>query len=164
MNFEQGSPMQNPANKAVLLLNALILIVTFVLALGTQSSQLDLLGASAAYAGDAGPRRHGPDSPAPIAYVRLLQSLEQFAPREKIDTLNPHEMRALYDALDHYAWKIGEGMRIILSQRLDGAQTRAEIEKLAMDARDGVHTTLSVVFRDAEFVSRVTAAIVGGAR
>jgi len=54
-------------------------------------------------------------------------------------------------------------MRWILAQGLDGAKTRAEVEKFAAEARDGVHAMLSGAFRDAEFVNRATAAIVGAA-
>jgi hypothetical protein len=153
----------NVLNKAILGINALVLVTTFVVAYGAQSTQVDLLDA-AALAGNSGPHRHDADAPAPTTYLRLLQSLEAFAPRETIDAFSAKEMDVVYRAIEHHHHAVASGVRAILGRREDGAGTRAEVERLSKEARDGVHALLSRAFRDGEFVNRLPAAIAGGVR
>ncbi|MGQ0614694.1 MAG: hypothetical protein ACT4PV_13240 [Planctomycetaceae bacterium] len=147
-------------NKVILLLNATVLLVTFVLVLSSQGRQADLALASAGAATRAGT---GP-RPGAGAALRLLQSLEQYAPRERIDALSGAQVRALFEALDHHAWLLEEGMEDLRRRGEDGAKTRAAVEELGKRLRLQVQGVLERQFREAEFVNRVTAAILGGGR
>jgi hypothetical protein len=150
-------------NRLVLILNALILVVTFVVALSSQSSQLDILGSTANAA--ATPYARGPaDVGAAFACLRLLQSLDQFSPRDKIDAFTPEQVRALLNAAGHYAWLAGDFGREVRTANGDGAKPRAAVEEFGRASRAAVQQMLEREFRDPEFVGRVTAAILGGAR
>ena len=147
-------------NKVILLLNAIVLVVTFVLVLAGQSQQAELATSMTGGIGRGAVARGAPTN-APGS-LRLLQSLEQFAPREKIDALSGAQVRALFEALDHHAWLLEEGMEDLRRRGEDGAQTRAAVEELGKVIRSPVQGILEKQFRDAGFVGRATAAIFRG--
>jgi len=149
-------------NKVILLLNAIVLVVTFVLVLAGQSQQAELATSMTGGIGRGAVARGAPTN-APGS-LRLLQSLEQFAPREKIDAMTGAQVRALFEAQDHHAWLVEEGIGDLRRKGDDGAQTRAAVEELGKVIRSQVQGILERQFREAEFVDRVTAAILGGGR
>jgi len=99
----------NFVNRVVLLLNTVILVVTFLLAYSSSSSQIGLLEASVRSSG--GTQRIGVRSHDDVAFLRLVQSLGN-----RIQKLTRAQLRAVREAMLLYR----QATSAAVSDALDG--------------------------------------------
>ncbi|MGQ0612858.1 MAG: hypothetical protein ACT4PV_03815 [Planctomycetaceae bacterium] len=111
-----------------LLVNAIIPVVNFVLALAGQSQQTDVATSMTAGFGRGAAVRGSP-SHAPAA-LRLLQLFDQVAPRDRVDAMTGAQVRALLEARDRNAWLVEEGIGDLPCKGEDGAKARVALEEL----------------------------------
>ena len=86
-------------NRMTLLLNGVILIVTFLVALSATDSQVGLL--RSASASQSVRRSSLPDTTAP-AFLRVVQSLENFLPPKTLDNLSTEQLDTIHEAVRRY--------------------------------------------------------------
>jgi hypothetical protein len=143
-------------NKIVLLLNALILVVNFVLAFTTTNMQATLSQATARFGGTRTVQQNEPA----VAYAKLVSSLEGVLPRPQLEKLTATQAKAVYDAMNHYEWVMQSGVNAILSRGAGDRPLVRQIQDLNQNARDEVEQQLRGTIRDDTTVRQLTTAII----
>ncbi|MFQ5845661.1 MAG: hypothetical protein ACE5JG_11810, partial [Planctomycetota bacterium] len=150
-NWKEGKKM----SRVVLLLNALILVVNFLVALSTSDLQLRVLDSSVSL---PVPRMvrvvHSAGSQnAALAYFQIVQSLDRFASREQIDDFTTEQ-------IEHYVSEVERGVEQNLNRSTTGPERRRDYEALAKGARSGLEQELGSHFRDSQLISRLATEII----
>jgi len=149
-------------SKVVLLLNVVVLLVTFAVAWGATDSQIGILD-STVRAGTRVSSRHGPADSA-VSYLRVIQSLENILPPDRAKTLDASHMRAIRDALESYSLAVGTGVSEALASEGDAESIRRALANLGREARLSVETSLERSLGDRQLASYVATAIITNAR
>lgn len=145
-------------NRMVLLLNVVVLVVNFTLAMSATDSQIGVLRSTSrvAYGTAFSIQR----SERAIPYLRVVQSLERIAPQDTLADLDAEGLASIYEAVNSYEAVVRSGVVRALGETGDSQKLRRNYADLGREARAEVERTLSSVFRDAGFVSRLTAEII----
>jgi hypothetical protein len=148
-------------HRTILLLNVIILVVNFVLALSATDSQIGLMRSTSGIANRVTWRGGGLHRADSLAYLRIVQSLQGSAPADK--PLSTEQLQAVHDALDRYRRVIDGGVaRILLGE--DTEHARRPFDVLGKQAREEVEYMLAATFQDSALVSRLTTEIIRHAR
>lgn len=150
-------------SRVVLVLNTCVLIVTLIVALSTSDVQGDVLQTAIRTAGVSLGRRAAACDPG-VGFLRVIQSLDRFLPRERLERIQPGQLRAIHEAISRYQTVVGEGTAAILGDDLTGPELRTAFQGLGMDARREVESVLATSFRDPEVVSRLATEVINSAR
>lgn len=140
---------------ALVALNALILITTFVLVLASTDAQ----GEMAMMAGRSAPGRIVQSRSSATDFLRLVGSLEGLLPATALDSLTPEQLQAVKDALDLYRRFVDVGVSGILYSPPGGSPVRQRLQDLNKAARDEVEQTLRMEIRDDVIVGQLTTAV-----
>jgi hypothetical protein len=149
-------------NRVVLLLNVIILVVNFLLSLSATDSQIGLMRTTAGLTtgGKTALRRSYSTRDPSLAYLRVIQALDSFAPREALDRLTIERLQTIYDAVDGYYRTVGTIVATSLQQATDADKLRREYASLGAQARAEVEQTLASSFGDRALVSRLATEII----
>jgi len=142
----------NFVNRVVLLLNTVILVVTFLLAYSSSSSQIGLLEASVRSSG--GTQRIGVRSHDDVAFLRLVQSLGN-----RIQKLTRAQLRAVREAMLLYR----QATSAAVSDALDGdgsEPAKAELDLVGKRVRLQIEETLKGSIPDDALVRQLTTAVI----
>ena len=149
-------------NRVVLLLNVIILVVNFLLSLSATDSQIGLMRTTAGLTtGGRVPLRRSFSTRDPsLAYLRVVQALDSFAPRETLERITIEKLQTIYDAVGGYYQTVGTVVATALQGATDAEQLRRDYGSLGAQARAEVEQTLSSSFGDRAFVSRLATEII----
>ena len=153
-------------NRAILLLNLTVLVVSFVLALSSSNSQIGILRSAEAAANPSWSPRRGPrdDSGAALGYLRVVQSLETIVPPQERERLSGSQMLAIRNAMERYRAAVSTGVVDGLATESKGAELLATYAAIGKAARGEVENELATYFDDRNLVFRLTAEIIRNCR
>ena len=135
-------------NRVILILNTVILVVTFLLALSATDTQIGLLQSSAA----THAVRPSTFQDRSVAFLKVVQSLD---PRDKLDR---DKLEAVHDAVERYYQVVrAEVTRSRYEQEGDLVAAYADVGKRA---REEVERTLASAFRSDTAIRRVATQII----
>lgn len=119
-------------NRITLLLNLAILVVNFVLAYGATETQVRVLRTTArtALATPVVPPRLGPPPERRLGAVPLARFVKYLARLDRSQQLAPHQVSALYRALEDCAAELSRGGRRLRTVRDDGDRARKLVERV----------------------------------
>ena len=143
-------------NKTILVLNALILVVNFVLALASTDLQGELLDTASRSSAQV---RTVTQVPTGRAFFRVMGSLETQVPAARLDKLTGDQIREIERALRHYLW-LSEDAAAESLQLSDGRAARARLADLNKQAREEIERMLDPSLEDQNLVRQVTTAII----
>jgi len=147
-------------NRVILLLNVVVLVVTFVLALSATDSQIGLLR-SASEAANLRVSHRASQGGSALPYLRVVQSLESITPPgSSQDVFEAEKLRAVYDAMRLYQDLIDRGVAGVLARSDRGQVLLSAYEELGRSARQELEMALSPHFDDATFVRRLATEII----
>ena len=145
-------------NRVVLILNALILITSFVLALSATDSQIGLLrSASAAQGGFV--RRPARIDVGP-AYLRVVQSLKNFMPPTMVASLTPEQLDTIREAVREYYLAISAALVHANASKATGRELIRAYDDVGRKARGEVEEVVMQAFLDRAVVSRLATEII----
>jgi len=164
-------------NRLILLLNVVVLVVNFLLALSTTDSQIGILQTTSAVATPRvrGHQRVLAQDPS-VAYLRTVQLLEDFAPAPVLDGLGEPQLaaileavRAYYEAVSAYyeavsAYYEAVSMGAASVEGRSGRELLQAHEALGRGARAEVERKLAAGFRDPAVVHRLATEVVRNCR
>ena len=149
-------------SKVILILNALILVVSFVMAWASTNSQVSVLQATARVG--HGDRMHasiGSNDPG-VAYLRAVQSLEGRLPQATIDQLTVEQWRTIHNAMAEYQETERRGLvKILNSETTAVPDAQRRLSKSALEA---LQYSLREAIPDEQVVKRIATAVVAHAR
>ena len=146
-------------NRLTLVLNAAILVVTFVVALTAGDVQGELLSSAVRTAGRGGNAQRTDDGTA-VAVLRILQSAENFYPATTKNQLGPDQLDAIREALTLYRSEIARGIDEMITHSGATADLRQVIAQLGRSVRADLESILSRQFSDASVVSRLATEVI----
>lgn len=146
-------------NRIVLLLNVIVLVVTFLVAMAATDSQVGILRSTSA-AMD-GRRSVVLSDPHATAFLRTVQALPNFLAKERLDGFNGERLDAIHTAIGRYFQVIDAGVtRSLQREGVAGEDLLRVYENMGRDARVEVEGALSPAFSDAATVQRLTTEII----
>ena len=142
-------------NRVILILNTVILVVTFLLALSATDSQIGLLRSASGMS----MRFSRPQAPTDnaIAYLRVIQSLDNIVPRST--KLSVDQLGAIHDAVQRYKQVVDDGVVRSLGEAA-GEDPRRAYDRLGKEARDAVEHALANSFSDRSTLRRLTTEVI----
>ena len=148
-------------NRVVLLLNLIVLVVTFALALTASNSQIGILETTNRAAAGFGRTRmsYTPSRDAPVAYLNVIQSLERALPADKANDLTVTQMRTIYDAVEKYYSAVGDGVWALLAVNDASKMTQASAA-VGKAARVDVERVLMSAFPNSSDVTRLATEVI----
>jgi hypothetical protein len=149
----------------ILLLNVIVLVVNFFLALTATDSQIGLVRSASEIANyPRTSRREALAAPgASLAYLRVVQSLEGL-PASKASPLTAEKLRTVYDAVRTYQRAVSHGVSDSLYASSEGADLRGAHATLGKAARQEVEHVLSAGFSDGALVERLATEVIRSCR
>ena len=149
-------------NRMILLLNLVVLVVSFALALSSTNSQIGILRSTSEAANAPRiPRRGAGDrSDAAIRYLRVVQSLENVAPAEVLDALTVDQLLSIRAAMFLYRNAVARGVLEGLGSDSGGRALLADYASIGKEARREIERELASHFDDTNVVWRLTAEII----
>jgi hypothetical protein len=97
-------------NRVVLLLNALILVVNFLLSFASTNLQGEMAVVASRSSGGRIVQGQSPSTD----FLRLVGSLEGVLPQTAIDSLTPEQLQTVSDALDRYRRVVDAGVTTVI--------------------------------------------------
>jgi len=145
-------------NRIVLLLNGVILVVTFVVALSATDSQIGLLRSAAAAGGVA--RSRATRQNTSVAFLHVVQSLKNFMPPKAIASLTPEQLDTIHEAVRGYYRAIRAALVNANGAKATGRELLAVYEDVGRRARGEVEEVVMQAFLDRAVVSRLATEII----
>ena len=146
-------------NRLTLVLNAAILVVTFVVALTAGDVQGQLLDSAIRTAGrDRNLRTREPASS--TALLRVVQSMDNYYPATAENALTSQQLVVIQDAIDLYYSAIRTGIDEVTSGESDSADVRGQVTQLGRTVRVDLESVLGDGFSDPSVVRRLTTEII----
>jgi len=149
-------------HRTILLLNVIVLVVNFAVALSATDSQIGLMRSTSGIADRVTWRGGGPHRADSLAYLRIVQSLQGANPGGQ--SLSTEQLQAVHEALDRYRRVVDGGVARILIEEDDAPQAQRSFDVLGKQAREEVEYLLAATFNDSGLVSRLTTEIIRHAR
>jgi len=143
-------------NRVVLLLNALILVVNFLLTFTSTNRQGEMAAVASRSSGGRVVQGQNPSTD----FLRLVGSLEGVLPPATIDSLTPEQLQAVNDALEHYRRVVDAGVTTVIYSQAGPVPARQRLAEVNKDARDEVERTLRSAIKDDIIVGQLTTAVV----
>jgi hypothetical protein len=149
-------------NRAILLCNLGVLLVSAFLAFKTNDVQLGLMR-TASEAPGVRIFRGGRGADAAMPYSRVLQALDSVAPGQGASLFTPERLEAIYDAIRGYQEAIETGVgNLVYAEK--GRDLRAAYADLDRDARGEVEIALGRTFPDGALVQRLATEVIRSCR
>lgn len=145
-------------HRTILLLNVIVLVVNFALALSATDSQIGLMRSTSGIANRVTWRGGGPQRANSLAFLRIVQSLQGAVPADQ--PLSTEQLQAVHEALDRYRQVIDGGLARILLAEGETEQARRPFDVLGKQAREEVEYLLTATFQDPALVSRLATEII----
>ena len=149
-------------HRTILLLNVIVLVVNFAVALSATDSQIGLMRSTSGIANRVTWQGGGPHRADSLAYLRIVQSLQGATPADQ--PLSTEQLQAVHEALDRYRRVIDGGVGRILLGEHETEQARRPFDVLGKQAREEVEYMLAAALQDPALVSRLTTEIIRHAR
>jgi len=150
----------------VLLLNVVVLVVTFLLSWSTTDSQVDLMQTTSRLSnGGAFLRpRSTLDRNTSVAFLKVVQAMDGFAPEGVRRNLGAQHLTAIYDAVHTYYASVVSGVAEALGAGGSPEAVKAACADVGKEARNRVLRALGGVFHNDAFVNRLATEIIRSCR
>ncbi len=150
-------------NRLTLVLNAAILVVTFIVALTAGEVQGRLLTTASRTAGRASAGRGARPDPS-LGVMRVVQSMENFYPATSENTLTTAQLASIWDAIELYRASIRTGLGELIEDGDTSRDLRAAVAQLGQRTRIEVEAVLAQAFREPTTVRRMATEVIRNCR